>query len=219
MQNMSTRMKVVVVVVVILVLMFILAMCGLPVSMQKVTGAVVTRDLTTNDKATEYWQNNPLTTEQLQELEVIMNAPLGTRELTQSVEGSKCIKLSKNFYLEKVVTIDENIERRRRVLQPRITWFIKGLAGIPLYEYKLYGSFWYDGKESKASEATATGSCSYPGWSKESSTAKFYGAVSNGTWFFRYYVGIAPVGMTMRTKEHASNIYVDKNGKMFDRTW
>ena len=219
MKNLSTGMKVLICVVIFMVLMVILAMCGLPVSMQKVNGAVVNRELTSQQSATEYWKQNPLTVEQLQELETIMSTPIGTRELEETVEGSKCKKLSENFYLEKNVTIVEEADRARKVKQPTITWFIKGLAGIPLYEYKLYGSFWYDGKESKASEATATGSCSYPGWSKESSTAKFYGAVANGTWFFRYYVGISPVGMTLRTKEYASNIYVDKNGKIFDRTW
>lgn len=184
-------------------------------------------------QAREYWSHHKLSAQELIEFDSLLKDKnkyrstlneLNKKEITEKTQE---IQLSKSFKLVRESSVNESedtsgnlgFQRGSHTKQTHVTWKAVGIVGIELYRYTLYGSFWYDGKTSKVSNAEATGSTSYPGWTKTASSAKAIGAVSTGIWTFTYYVGIAPVGMTLRSVDSAANLYCAPNGKIHSRTW
>lgn len=214
--------KVLIFIIIITLLIILYVIGGLPFATEKINGSEVT--LNEINEAEKYWLSNPLTDEELKEFNSIITSnkvrdglsKLDKEEVTDTRGMEiKDIKLSEHFSLSRRVEIN----RGSKTKQTHVTWAITGIMGIELYRYTLYGNFWYDGKTSKVSNAEATGSTSYPGWSKTSSSAKPIGATSTGIWTFQYYIGISPIGMNLRTMEYGANLYCDKVGKIYSRTW
>jgi hypothetical protein len=206
---------------------------GLPWQTVKAEGASeVTEDegqRTEVQQAREYWKTHKLSAQELIELDAMMKdknkyrstlSELNKKEITNSTEEQK---LSKSFRLIRECVVNESdtigFQRGSHTKQTHVTWKAVGIVGIELYRYTLYGSFWYDSKVSKVTNAEATGSTSYPGWSKTASSAKAIGATATGIWSFVYYVGVAPIGMSLRTVDQGANLYCDKKGKIYSRTW